>query len=457
MTPRLALAPLVALLALAVPAVAAPNGGTWEAAFTPTTCSSKVAIAVEPGETSLAVTAAATVPANDVVLNVFRNGTLLAATDTVTSPEAYVAERLDPPAAATDAFEAQVCPFASPEVPLTAPYTATGTYAWGSAPAAPPAPGGGGGTEEPGKKEVRVRAIDNVLIPWGAPGAAADVAFPEGTYNKAEIVFHDHPDGDAYDRLITVEVDGVEMFRATGPRVDYTVRWDVTPYLSLLSGGTHRVMVRQESYQGRGHWVTLDFVLHRAKQTPPSVADHISAPWNYAGLAPKTGGGCAGNLGDVNLSYNAHIDDTRTFTRPEGEVRSATFYGYLTPHGCEEFWYSTVRPTPVRQVHLAINGESFADFVPKPYTYAFVGGYPEDPVWGPADQAIWNTAQPVLADNGVYTGTGAIPPYTFDVTDIVKGLAPGEHSLSIRIDNGNGTWFLSGQVLVSLGKGKPSR
>ena len=101
-------------------------------------------------------------------------------------------------------------------------------------------------------------------------------------------------------------------------------------------------------------------------------------------------------------------------------------------------------------MHLALDGVPFADFVPTPYTYAFIGGYPEDPVWSAADQVAWNTAQPVLADNGVYTGTGAIPPYTFDVTDIVKRLAPGEHTLSIRIDNGNGTWFFSGQVLVSF-------
>lgn len=447
---RLALLPLAALLASAVPAAAAPAAGTWETAYTASACGPREPIPVAAGETSLVVTAAATVPANDVVLTVFRNGDPLGTVDTLTSPEAYAALALDPPAAATDIVEAQVCPYAG--AAGAEPYTATGTYTWGSAPATPPTPGSE--PEPDGKKDVRVRAIDNVLIPWGAPGAVADVTFPDGTYNKAEIVFTDHPDGDAYDRLITVEVDGVEMFRATGPRVDYTVRWDVTPYLSLLSG-TRKVMVRQESYQGRGHWVTLDFVLHEAKQTPPSVADHVSAPWNYVPLQPKTGGGCAGNLADVNPNYKAHIDDTRTFTRPDGDVRSATFYGYLTPHGCEEFWYSTVRPTPVREVHLAINGRSFADFVPKPYTYAFVGGYPEDPVWGPADQVIWNTAQPVLADNGVYTGTGAIPPYVFDVTDIVKGLAPGDHDLSIRIDNGNAVWFFSGQVLVSLGKGKP--
>ena len=446
MTIRRALLPLALLLALPTTASAEPAAGTWETTYSATACGALEPIPVSPGESSLVVTAAATVPANDVILNVFRNGTLLASADSATSPEAYAEPALDPPAAAGDVVEAQVCPYAGSV--STEPLSATGTYTWASAPATPALPEQ---AEEPdGKKDVRVRAIDNVLIPWGAPGASADVTFPDGTYNNARIVLHDHPDGDAYDRLITVEVDGVEMFRATGPRVDYTVEWDVTPYLSLLSGGTHRVMVRQESYQGRGHWVTLDFVLHEAKQTPPSVASHIAAPWNYAGLAPKEGGGCAGNTGDVNLNYKAHIDDTRSFTLPEGDVRSATFYGYLTAHGCEEFWYSTVRPTPEREVHLAVDGVAFADFVPTPYTYAFIGGYPEDPVWSTADQVAWNTAQPVLADNGVYTGTGAIPPYTFDVTDIVKRLAPGEHTLSIRIDNGNGTWFLSGQVLVSF-------
>ncbi|HEX8003490.1 MAG TPA: hypothetical protein VF519_12420 [Mycobacteriales bacterium] len=449
MTRRAALLPLALLLLVPANAQGAPAAGAWETAYTAAACGPRVPLPVSPGETSLAVVAAATVPANDIVLNVFRNGTLLGTADSATSPEAYAAQRLDPPAAASDVVEAQVCPFDAGSV-VAEPYGATGAYAWGSVPATPPLP-----ASEPapdGRKDVRVRALDCVLIPWGAAGAGAEVAFPEGPFNKATMVLHDHPDGDAFDRLLTVEVDGVEMFRATTPRADYDVEWDVTPYLSLLSGGTHKVFVHEESYLGRGHVVTLDFVLHEAKQTPPSVADHVSAPWAYAGLAPKVGGGCGGNLADVNPNYAAHIDDTRTFTRPEGDVRTATFYGYLTAHGCEEFWYSTVRPTPLRQVHLAIDGTAFADFVPTPYTYAFVGGYPEDPVWGPGDQLAWNTVQPVLADHGVYTGTGAVPPYVFDVTELVKGLAPGEHSLSIRIDNGNGTWFFSGQVLVSLKK-----
>jgi hypothetical protein len=340
-------------------------------------------------------------------------------------------------------------------VPAQEPFTAVGTYTWGTAPAAPALPAA---SDQPdGKKTVRVSALHDVLIPWGAPGAGADVAFPDGTYNGAELLLHDHPDGDGFDRLLTVEVDGVEMFRATTPRVDYTIRWDVTPYLALLSGGTHRVFVHEESYLGRGHVVSVDFLLHTAKKAPAAMPTTIAAPWDYAGLGPRSGGGCGGNVGDVNLDYTASIDDTRTFDLPaEGEpVRAATFYGYLTAHGCEEFWYSTTRPAPVRMVHLAIDGKAFADFVPKPYTYAFVGGDPNDQVWNAADQAAWNTAQPVAAEHGVYDGTGAIPPYVFDVTDIVKGLAPGPHALSIKIDNGDFTWVFSGQVLVAFGKGRP--
>lgn len=444
------LAAAVVAAALAVPASAAPAAGTFETSFTPTGCGARVAIPVAVGETALAVVAQATVPANDIVLNVFRNGALLAAADTATSPEAYVSTTL-PAATATDVVEAQVCPFNPPTVPANAPYTATGAYAWGTAPALPSARQ----PEEPdGKKDVRVPVFDNVLIPWGAPGAGADVTFPEGTYNKAEIVLHDHPDGDAFDRLLTVEVDGVEVFRGITPRVDYSVRWDVTPYLSLLSGGTHRVFVHEESYLGRGHYVTLDFVLHTAKKSPPDLATAIAAPYGYSHLGPRAGGGCAGNLGDINPAYNAHIDDARPFTLADGgAVKKATFYGYLTAHGCEEFWYSNLRPSPVRKVTLAIDGETFADFVPTPYVYAFVGGDPNDPTWNAIDSVAWNTAQPVLADNGVYTGSGAVPPYVFDVTELVKGLAPGEHSLSIRIENGNSGWVFSGQVLVAFGAG----
>jgi hypothetical protein len=452
-TRRLALLPL-ALLAVVVPvAHATPSAGTFDATYTADGCGPRVAIPPAAGESSLAVAAAATVPANDIVLNVFRNGALLGSADTATSPEAYVAPALVPPAAASDVFEAQVCPFAGSGP--AAPWTATGTYAFGSLPALP-------SPQTPpvsdGKKDVRVHVLDDVLIPWGAPGAGATVDFPAGDFNGATLVLHDHPDGDGFDRLLTVEVDGVELFRATSPRVDYDVTWDVTPYLSLLSNGAHHVFVHEESYLGRGHEVTLDVVLHSANVTPPSVASYIAAPWDYAGLGPRSGGGCGGNLADVDPSYSANIDDTRTFSLPGGDVvRSATFYGYLSAHGCEEFWYSTARPTPVRLVHLAIDGTPFADFVPKPYTYAFIGGDPNDPTWNAVDGAVWNTVQPRLAEHGVYDGTGAIPPYTFDVTSIVKSLAPGAHSLNITIDNGDGTWVFSGQVLVSYGKGKPAR
>lgn len=451
-----AIAAAVALLAgHATTALAAPTAGTYDTTFSASACGAPVAIPVAAGESALSVTAAATMPANDIVLNVFRNGTLLGSADSATSPEAYLNTELDPPAAATDVVTAQVCPFSDPTVPASAPYTATGTYAWGTVPATPalaPAP-----APADGKKTVRVTALDDVLIPWGAPGAGADVAFPAGPFNDASLVLHDHPDGDGFDRLLTVEVDGVEVFRATTPRVDYDVTWDVTPYLALLSGGTHHVFVHEESYLGRGHVVSASFVLHQAKQSPPAMPTTIAAPWDYSGLGPRTGNGCGGNVGDVDLQYTSSIDDTRTFNLPANgqPVRAATFYGYLTAHGCEEFWYSTARPTPVREVHLAIDGAGFADFVPKPYTYASVGGDPNDQTWRTVDQAAWNTAQPVAAEHGVYSGTGAIPPYVFDVTSVVKGLAPGAHSLTIRIDNGDGTWMFSGEVLVAYGKGKP--
>jgi hypothetical protein len=438
---------------LPVTAHATPAAGTYETSFAPGACGARVAIPTAAGEASLAVAAAAVVTTNDIVLNVFRNGVLLASADSATSPEASVTTALSPVAAAADVFEAQVCPFSDPTVPATAPYTAEGAYAWGTAPAAPGLPSQP--PAEDGKKTVRVPVLRDVLIPWGAPGAGADVAFPDGTYNSASLVLHDHPDGDGFDRLLTIEVDGVEMFRATTPRVDYDITWDVTPYLSLLSGGTHRVFVHEESYLGRGHVVTLDVLLHQAKRTPPSVATAIAAPWDYAGLGPRSGGGCGGNVADVDPSYAARIDDTRSFSVPAGPVRAATFYGYLTAHGCEEFWYSTARPTPVREVHLSIDGTSFADFVPQPYTYASIGGDPNDQVWNAADSAAWNTVQPVLAAHGVYTGTGAVPPYVFDVTSLVQGLAPGAHDLNITVDNGDGTWVFSGQVLMSFGTGKP--
>ncbi|HUR15001.1 MAG TPA: M36 family metallopeptidase [Mycobacteriales bacterium] len=109
-----------------------PAGGTpgaFQGAFTATKCSPSIPLdGVAAGDISLAIVAAAAVTTNDIVLKVLRNGQVISAMDTATSPEAG-SVALKPAATAKDVFTAQVCPFPGPITPYTAPFDFVGGYA----------------------------------------------------------------------------------------------------------------------------------------------------------------------------------------------------------------------------------------------------------------------------------------------------------------------------------------
>ena len=118
--------------------------GTYSGSITPTACGPLHAVTVLPGETTIDATAAATVSANDITLDLYDpNGVLLAHGDTATSPESvhYASATL-----AAGTYHLQVCPFAGGV--LAEPYTYTGTYTTSAAPVigVPGSTSGGSGT-----------------------------------------------------------------------------------------------------------------------------------------------------------------------------------------------------------------------------------------------------------------------------------------------------------------------
>jgi hypothetical protein len=107
------------------PAAAAGTPGVFQGTYTATACSAKIPLTgVTVGDQTLAISAAAENPANDITIKVQRNGTEITSIDTLASPEAGVASFI-PPIVATDVVTATVCPF---DTTGTAPFTFVGNY-----------------------------------------------------------------------------------------------------------------------------------------------------------------------------------------------------------------------------------------------------------------------------------------------------------------------------------------
>jgi hypothetical protein len=127
---RLAVA-CAALVALSLAGSSArADSGTFSGSFVPPACGPLHPITVVPGDTTIDVLATATVPANDITLELYDpQGNHVAHADTATSPEEihYASASL-----AAGVYETQVCPF---DAGVTAPFTYTGAYATSAGPA----------------------------------------------------------------------------------------------------------------------------------------------------------------------------------------------------------------------------------------------------------------------------------------------------------------------------------
>ncbi len=106
-------------------AAAAGTPGAFAGTYTATKCSAVIALTgVAAGDKTLAISAAAANPNNDIFIAVQRNGIEIGNIDTLASPEAGVVA-LDPPVTATDKITATVCPF---DTAGTAPFDFSGNY-----------------------------------------------------------------------------------------------------------------------------------------------------------------------------------------------------------------------------------------------------------------------------------------------------------------------------------------
>ncbi|MEO6204778.1 MAG: M36 family metallopeptidase, partial [Mycobacteriales bacterium] len=104
---------------------AAGTPGFFQGTYEATKCSAAIALTgVAPGDITLAISASAVNPNNDIAIRVLRNGKEISTIDTLGTPEAGTVP-FSPPITAADKVTAQICPFATSD---TAPFDFAGNY-----------------------------------------------------------------------------------------------------------------------------------------------------------------------------------------------------------------------------------------------------------------------------------------------------------------------------------------
>ena len=266
------------------------------------------------------------------------------------------------------------------------------------------------------------------------------VNVPSGTWDRVILELTAESDGDPWDRLFSVSIDGVEVLRGTTPRVTFTVRRDITEYASLLPpGGTANLRLNLDTYVGA--WLgTVKLEFYGDEPTGALVArpwDRIDGAFLLAGLH----------------GTGSTIQTTVNF--PALPPVAATVDLTVTNHGADEAMFAN------RSFRLYVDGREIATMQPVPYTYAIVGfgaanansacsGPATTPSGQQVNGALWWTAQQAGDPLGVHHGPGEIPPYRAQVAAADLALLTGASTVEVRQDSGQSVWVTSLAFLLDL-------
>ena len=251
---------------------------------------------------------------------------------------------------------------------------------------------------------------------------AHSVAVPTG-WNRVIAEYRQRPDGDPWDRLFVVQVEGVEVLRGTTPRTDFTVTKEWTRYASLLpQGGTVTITIDTSAWDcgypySQHAYLTLRFYDDPAQPDP--AASSVSN-WGSAAVCGKA-------------------KETRAVQFPAQAPGRATLEFFASNHATEEAQFFG------RYFSVRVDGQEVANFTALPYTYAILGFYGGNDVQHPL---MWWTAQRGLDVVGVHTGPGEIPPYRVTLTGAEAALLTGARNVEVYASTGGCIWFTSASFLL---------
>jgi len=295
-----------------------------------------------------------------------------------------------------------------------------------------------------------VTAFDRVEFSCAQQGIkTTTIAVPPVSFDRVILFVRITPDGDPWDRLFGVAINGVEVLRGTTPRTQFTLRKDITEFARLLPpGGTAQVSLMSGSFVGRLlETVRIEFFSHdRTKALVRPPADRVVGAFLWRSL---TG---AGTRASAQVAF------------PAGAPASATVELTLSGHGQSgEFWYLD-NPVP-RAFHILVGGKEIAVARSMPYTYALLGfgnANANNACAGPGTSStgdrlhplMWWTAQRAADIAGVHLGVGEIPPYRAQIAAADLALLDGSRTVEARQQGGDGLpqdWPVSLSFLLRLG------
>lgn len=303
---------------------------------------------------------------------------------------------------------------------------------------------------------VVLDAIDDAR--WSCSGAMITRTIevpvaPDGSWDRIILEVDALPDGDPWDRLLTVAIGGAEVLRGTTPRTDMTLRKDVTEYAALLPQGEEAtVSISIGSFVG-----AIDGKVRLAFYDDEPTASLVApAAGTVVASHYFVGTGGDGQFRDAAVEFPA--------TAPS----SATVDFTTSGHGAEEFWFQNSflvnvpqqRALMFRTFHLEVDGVEVGAVRAMPYIYALLGfgnGNANTACVGPGTSStgdavhpvMWWTAQQAADRAGIHGGVGEIPQYRIEVTDpALLGLLSGSRTVRIRQENGGSVWYSSMSFLL---------
>lgn len=292
----------------------------------------------------------------------------------------------------------------------------------------PPYAGAGEAPPESGPDAPGVNLVAEVLAIDGASWACSQgprssvIDVPTG-WNRVVAEYRQRPDGDPWDRLFVVQVNGVEVLRGTTPRTDFTLTKEWTRYASLLPQGGQATVTVDSSAWDCGYPVSQHAYLTLRFYDDPAVPDPAAASvanWGSAAVCGK-----AKETRGVQFPATAPARATLEFFASNHAEEEAQFYG--------------------RYFSVRVDGAEVANFTVLPYTYAILGIYGEN---DRAHPLMWWTAQRALDHAGVHTGPGEIPPYRVSLNATEAALLTGARDVQVYSSTGGCIWFTSASFLL---------
>lgn len=259
-------------------------------------------------------------------------------------------------------------------------------------------------------------------------GAHTHSFSPPAAYNRVVLELSGRPDGDPWDRLFGVSIDGAEVLRGTTPRAAFTITKDVTAYSRDWAAGTEMAI-------HAGTWVgalrfsaVLRFYDDPTAALVAGPAAQVVAPvrWSYLGGTGSSAGSTAAFAATAPSQARLEL--------------------YTSGHSqTGEFWYLS-GPAGLPQFRILVDGQSVGEVTALPYVYALLGF--NGAVGQQLHPLLWWVLPQILDVVGVHGGIGEIPPYVVDVDPAHLPLLTGARAVTVEQTSGQAVWVTSLTVLA---------